>query len=189
MMLLDLNDWIKRILLVVGSLLIVGVIGTTTWYNLNLKNQFVEGKTETNNLRNETSRLGATTDNLREELIDKTKELKQTLILTKEDTVILNKEIKNVQEDNNKSKSELKSDIQKLLVMNSQLQELLKLKEQELKSQLAEREDRLQQEIVKLKDMIVSLNNFHKQHEREIAELNLKIQKEIEWRNKYYFNR
>lgn len=188
-MLLDADDWIKRGLLAAGTLLVVGAIGATTWYNLRLKDEFVEGKTETNYLRQETSRLGANTDNLRDEMFDKTKELKQTILVTKEDTVTLNKEIKSVQDDSNKSKAELKGDIQKLLAMNAQLQEQLKLKEQEFKAQLAERDERLQHELSKLKDMNVVFSAMHRQRDKEIEELSLKINREIEWRNKYHWNR
>lgn len=58
-----------------------------------------------------------------------------------------------------------------------------------LSRDLAEREDRLQLEIARLKDMNVVHSAIAKQREREIAELNAKLQKEIDWRNKYYYNR
>ncbi len=200
MMLLDIDDIVKRVSIVVGSIIVVAGIAATTWYNSNLKDEFVDGQTETNNLREETSRLGAHTDELRYLLSQKTQELKQNINLTKDDTVKLDREIKTVQETNVKNQTETRSELQKLLSLNAQLYELLKVKEQELKREqekirseykqdIAEREQRLELEISKLKDMNVAFSALLKQRDREIEELTQKINREIELRNKYPWNR
>lgn len=199
-MLLDIDDIIKRVSIVAGSIIVVAGIAATTWYNSNLKDEFVDGQTETNNLRQETSRLGAHTDELRDQLSQKTQELKQNINLTKDDTVKLDREIKTVQETNVKNQTETRSELQKLLSLNTQVYELLKVKEQELKREqekirseykqdIAEREQRLELEISKLKDMNVVFSALLKQRDREIEELTQKINREIELRNKYPWNR
>lgn len=182
MMLFDTDDWIKRGLLIVGTLLVVGGIGAATWYNLNLKDEFVEGKTETNYLRQETSRLGANTDNLRDDLKG---DIKKLLAMNSQ----LNELLKTKDQ-------EYKTQFDKIFREQERLRIELKIEfdklhasDKSLARDLAERESRLQLEIARLKDMNVVHSAINSQREREIAELNAKLQKEIDWRNKYYYNR
>ena len=215
MMLLDTEDIIKRISLVLSALAITGSIGAAIWYNSNLKVEFDQGKTETNYLRQETSRLGAMTDSIKEEVEIRAKELKNNILSTKEETVKVDKEVKLVQQDNEKLKLETKT-------MNTQLVELIKLKDQEVKTifdklfkeqekfktdtknefeklqnndqkiirDIVEYNQRLEFEIAKLKDMNTVFSAMMRQRDKEIEELSRKLEKEIEWRSKYYpFNR
>lgn len=189
MMFFDIDDIIKRVLQVGAILLITGAIGFTTWYNFNLKNEFVEHQTETNILRQETSRLGANTDNLRDEFGDRTKELKQNISLAKEDNITLNNEFKNSQAENLKLINDLRGEISKLVILNDQLQDLIKTKDKEFKLQLHERDEKFYIEIAKLKDINIIFNAMHRQRDKELEELNSKINREIEWRNRHYYNR
>lgn len=214
MMLLTAEDIIKRISIVLGVIIVAGSAGAAIWYNSNLKNEFDEGKTESNQLRQETSRLGAMTDEIKHEIENKAKELKNNIIATKDETMRVDKEIKTVQQDTEKFKNETK-------LMNTQLVELLKSRDQELKIHLdrlykeqekfrqdvkiefeklhvndnkinkdiIERHERLELEIAKLKDMNTVFSAMLRQRDKEVEDLSQKLAKEIEWRNKYNWNR
>lgn len=209
-MLLDTDDIIKRISIVVGCIIITTSIGAVVWYNSNLKNEFVEGKTETNYLRQETSRLGAETDNLKNDVIQRDRELKTTILLNIDETKKVDNELqqqnsnlKQFQLDSDRVRNEIKTEIAKLRDANNlladaviklrdaniSLAESLKTKELDLKSEdtkLKTEQDKIKSD---LKTETAKLQDLIKNKDQEIEDLKNRLNKEIEWRNKFTWNR
>lgn len=120
MMFFDIEEAVKKISAVLVVLIIAMAAGVTIWYNYNLKNEFQEGQTETNQLRQETSRLGAMTDHVN-----------QTLAV----------EIQRLRQEQNQGKTELRTEIVKLAEENTKLRNQLKTQE-ELVQDLRQKLDR-----------------------------------------------
>jgi uncharacterized protein (DUF3084 family) len=213
-MFLDPETIIKRISIVVGIILIAASASAAVWYNSNLKNEFDENYNETNSLREETNRLGTMTGELKSEIELKAKELKNNILSTKEETEKVDKEVKSIQQDSEKFKSEtrlkeqeVKAQLDQSYKEQEKLRSDLKIEFEKLRSDLKIEfeklhtndsrlnkdlnlsSEKLQLEIDKLKDMNVALSAIIRQKDKEIEELSQKINKEIEWRNKSYWNR
>lgn len=196
-MLLDTDAILRRILLSVFGALIACVLGYAVWYNSNLKIEFDEGRTETNQLREETSRLGAMNEELRDVTSITFKEVKNLIHTGKEDTVRLDNKLdtglkeqnqfaKQLQQEQEKNKADIKQEISKLKEQSAQLLELLRQKELELKTET----QKLKAEQEKLKNETklehAGLNQKLKDKEQELEQVKQQLQKEIEWRTKYY---
>lgn len=184
-MFLDPELVIKRVAIVAGAILVASAIGITVWYNLNLKTEFVEGKTETTNLRQETSRLNAETDGLKDIVSGTTKDLKNSISLNLEETKKVESEVKSqnltlkqLQNEFDKYKVEVKTEFVKL---NDQL----KAKTIELDKLKVEHKN----EVERNKFDIDRLNNEIKAKDKEISDTKAKLDKEIEWRTKYFWTR
>ena len=195
-MLLDPEEVIKRVAIVVGAIVFASITGYTVWYNLNLKNEFVEGKTETNNLREETSRLGVETDTLKDVISTNTKDLKNNIIQTKEDTKKIDVDLKNqtitikqLAQDFDKFRNDSRLENLKLKESNTSLSEQLRVKENALLELIKTKEINLEKHKTDTKIEISKLNDQLKSKDKEILELKSKLDKEIEWRNRNIWNR
>ncbi len=195
-MFLDPEEVIKRVAIVVGAIVLASATGYTVWYNLNLKNEFVEGKTETNNLREETSRLGVETDTLKTVISTNTKDLKSNIIQTQEDTKKIDVDLKNqtitikqLAQDFDKFKNDSRLENLKLKESNTSLSEQLKVKENALLELIKTKEMNLEKHKTDTKVEISKLNDQIKSKDKEILELKSKLDKEIEWRNRNIWNR
>lgn len=195
-MLLDPEEVIKRVAIVVGAIVFASITGYTVWYNLNLKNEFVEGKTETNNLREETSRLGVETDTLKDVISTNTKDLKNNIIQTQEDTKKIDVDLKNqtitikqLAQDFDKFRNDSRLENLKLKESNTSLSEQLRVKENALLELIKTKEINLEKHKTDTKIEISKLNDQLKSKDKEILELKSKLDKEIEWRNRNIWNR
>jgi len=210
MMFLEPELVIKRVSIVAGVIIIAVTAGATVWYNSNLKNEFDENYTETNNLRQETSRLGAINDELKNTLESNTKDLKNNIFSNKEETKRVGEETKRVdsevkqqnltlkqfQQEYEKFKTETRNENAKLKEANSVLAEQLMIKEILLKNEIKARETEheklkteLKNETARLKNENNSLNDKLRNKDIELQELRIKLNKEIEWREKNMWNR
>lgn len=196
-MILDTDAIIRRILIVVFSVLASCAFGIAVWYNSNLKIEFDEGKTETNQLREETSRLGAMNDELRDVTELAFKELKNLIYTGKEEAIKLDNKLDNglkeqnqitkqLQLEQEKNKADTKQEISKLKEQSIQLLELLKQKEVEIKTETLRL--KVEQERFKNETKVeqASLNQKLKDKEQELEHVKQQLQKEVEWRTKYY---
>lgn len=111
MMFLEPEVIIKRVALVLAAVILAAMAGATVWYNYNLGSEFQAGQVETNQLRQETSRLGAMTDDVRETMYAELQRLRQ---------------------EHNQSKTELRTDIVKFLEENARLRAQIKIQEEQL---------------------------------------------------------
>ena len=193
---METETLVKRVALALGIVIIAAATAGVVWYNLNLKDEFVEGKTETNYLRQETSRLGAYADTLRTEVETKARELKNSITTNKDFTQKVETEVtqtkiftREVQQEQSKFQNEATRELSKLHDSDQVLQEQLRNKEQELKTEIARLRKEVQSENDKLKESISMLNDQLKSKDVEITELKSKLAKEIEFRNRYFINR
>lgn len=199
-MILDTDAVIRRILIVVFCVFVSCAFGLAVWYNSNLKNEFNEGKTETNYLRQETSRLGAMNQELRETTSNAFNDFKKAVGLQQDNINSLSGELKDansfaklLQQEQERSKIETKQELSKLYERSAQLLELLKQKELEIKAE-AQRQ-KVEHEKLKNETRIehnnlqaanAALNQNLKAKEQELESIKIQLQKEVEWRNRYY---
>lgn len=196
MMLLDTDLIIKRIAIIVVALIVSAVLGAAVWYNSNLKNLFDEGITETNILKEETNKLGETTLVLRNTLDTTTKELRKNLQQSNDDTKKIDSEVKQQfgiikvqQGELDKLKVEIRTELQRLRETNNNTVETIKLKEQNLVDQLKIRDAQFDRYKIDSQNKINMLLETIAAKDKEINELRNRLDKEIEWRNKNFWQR
>lgn len=197
MMLLDTEEIIKRIFVITLILFISIGLGFAVYYNSNLKNDFIQTKEETNIL---TSKLSEETNVLKSVLGVTTKEFKNSILSNQEETKKVDNELKQqlvtlkqLIQEYEKYKSETKLELVKLKDANTNLSNNLnntiKEKEIHLLEQLKLRDisyDKLKSDT---KIEINILQETIKNKEKDYLDIKSKLDKEIEYRNRYFFNR
>lgn len=111
MLFLDTETLVRRTTIAVVCILVLAGIGASLWYNRYLHDVFTNGVTETNNLREETSRLGAMTDTVQS---------------------IMQTEIIRLRNENERTRTELRTELVKLTEENTRLRAQLRLQDESL---------------------------------------------------------
>lgn len=196
MMFLEPELVIKRIAIIVGTVIVSLAAGATIWYNTNLKSIFEEGKNETLNLKEQTVKLGMETIDLKTSLVTTAKDIKNSLNSHSEETKKLDSELK-VQNSNlklnqqelEKFRVDVRMELQKLRELHNVTVDQLRIKEQSLLEQIKLRDINLEKYKAEKKVEIQNLSDNIANKDKEILDLRFKLDRELEWRNKNFWNR
>lgn len=193
MTLIDTDEIFRRVVMVVGAVVVASGVGFTVWYNTKLQTEFLDGKKETVNLRDETARLDLETAVIKNTVSSTARELKSSLQMAAEETKKVDHEvrqqtvsIKQLQQELEKFRQESKIDNTKLREANAAavasavatLQDQIKLRDQSLEKYKVE-----------AKNELMSLQSQLQQKNLELADVKNKLDKETDWRNRNFWNR
>jgi len=181
MMFLSGEELMHRIAIGVISVALLLFAAAGFVYVNNLTSQLNQSKEETIQLKNE---LKSETNSLTGEVVKEqraTVEIKENIKVHKEETKKIDEDvrtshqmIKQLQQEYDKFKTETRTEFNKL-------KDQLSFAEQNV--------EKLKLENQKLKDANNSLNKKLESKDQEISEVRQKLEKEIDWRNKNYWNR
>lgn len=196
MMLLDTEEVVKKVAMGIAGVAIAAGFGLTYYFGQKIYTDLRVSKNETSTLKNETARLNQETDSIKINISSNTKELKNSINTSVEETKKVDVDvrsqssvIKQLQQDYEKYKSEMRHEFLKLKEVNAALSADLKSKEQSLIDQLKLRDSVIEKHKSETRTEISALQEMLKNKDREISELKFKLEKEIEWRNKNIFVR
>ena len=196
MMFLDAEEVVKRVSIVLGCVVVIAGFGATYYFGLDLMNKVHEGKSETTALKDEADRLNKETDNIKVNLLSNTKDLKSSITVTAEETKKVDTDVrsqsttlKQFQQEFDKYRNDTRSELIKLKDANTALADQLKAREQYFNEQIRLRDSVIEKNKTDMKSEMASLNDSIKLKDKEIVDLKSKLDKEIDWRNKSFFNR
>lgn len=196
MMFLDIEEVIKRVSIVLGCAVVIAGFGATYYFGREIMNKVYEGKSETTALKDEADRLNKETDNIKTNLLSNTKDLKSSITVTAEETKKVDSDVKSqsttlkqFQQEFDKYRTDTRSELSKLKDSNVVLADQLKAREQYFNEQIRLRDSVIEKNKTDMKSEIASLNESIKLKDKEITDLKSKLDKEIEWRNRSFFNR
>lgn len=195
-MFLDVEEVIKRVSIVLGCAVVIAGFGTTYYFGREIMNKVYEGKSETTALKDEADRLNKETDNIKTNLLSNTKDLKSSITVNAEETKKVDSDVKSqsttfkqFQQEFDKYRTDTRSELSKLKDANIVLVDQLKAREQYFNEQIRLRDSVIEKNKTDMKSEIASLNDSIKIKDKEITDLKSKLDKEIEWRNRSFFNR
>lgn len=185
MFLLEPEEVIKRIAIAIGCAAIIIAVSFTTWYNLNLKGEFIKNIVLTNTLREQTGRLDNETDTIKNDISKNANELKNSIDRGYQETRKIDEAVKDQElklkeykNDIDKFKSETREEIKRINNVHIQLANDIADKEAKLVEQQNSHEKYRSETDEKLRVK-----------EIEIQDLKVKLNAEIEWRNRRYLIR
>lgn len=182
MMFLDTEELIKRIIAVFLSVIILAGFGITFYYGYLLKKDIVQGQAETAKILEELN-------GFKETATTNTKQLKTSITTNVEETKKVDDDLKSQTNAVKQLQSDIKVELSKLKESNNILSEQLKAKEQQFVEQLKIRDNIIEKNKSDAKAEISNLRDLTKTKDKEIADLKSKLDKEIDWRNRNFFNR
>jgi hypothetical protein len=198
MMILDTELVIKRLFIGLGSLIITSGFGIIFYYGSGLISRVNEGEIRTSAIKQDASQLSNKIDRetviIKDNLATNTKDLRNSINSSSEETKKIDNDLKSQttnfnrhREEIDKHKLEIKAEINKLKDLNIKLQEELLVKEKEFNDQLKIRDTAIEKNKTEAKIEINNLAESVKVKDKQLTELKIKLDKEIEWRNKNMF--
>ena len=196
MMFLDFEEILKRVSIVLGCVVVLLGFGATYYFGRDMMIKLYEGKSETTTLQSEATRLNKETDEIKVSLLSNTKDLKSSINSTIEETKKVDSDVKSqattlkqFQQEFDKYRTDTKIELTKLKDANLALLDQLKSREQYFNEQIKLRDSIIEKNKTDAKSEIVSLHDSIRAKDKELTDLKSKLDKEIDWRNKSFFNR
>lgn len=193
MMLLDTESVIKRAAVAVASVLIVAGFAATYYYVQNFDVAIADNKSEATSIK---QALQGETDSIRTTINAANRELKSSISVTAEESKKLDSELRNqsqtvkqLLQDLDRYKAEVKNDFAKLRTVNEALLDQLKAKDQWYSEQIKLRDATMEKYRADARADVTNLQELLKIKDREMADLRLKLDREIEWRTKNFWYR
>lgn len=178
MMLLDADVIIKRIALVVGIVIVALGLAAATWYNTNLKNVFEDGKSQTLDLKQETQTLEVNLN----QAIGAIADIKAAL-LVHDDAFV------NIQQNYDQLQDLIGHEISTLLTDTQSRDQKLHTEIAQLKSQQEKFATDTAKTINSLQQQNQNLQQQIHTKSQEVQALQNKLDAEIDWRNKNWWDR
>lgn len=196
MMFLDTEEILKRTLFVIVVAGMIAGFGITYYYGRTLFLEVAQRKTETLALSDQTTQLNQETDGIKRNIANTNKDINKSINTNVEETKKVDSElklqtttVKQLQQELDKYKNETKLEINSLKTHNKELTDQLAIKDRQFNEQLKSRDTVFDKHKQETKIEISNLHNALIAKDKEITELKARLDKEISWRNKNYFNR